>query len=153
MSQEIHFNRSFKKFLFYLLLSAILGISGRYFVHNLIQQAWEPVRLEMEKKGVIASEPRLVLSRYGFPVLGGTIDDAPGEAFDKTARLLGLPLAALGLRAWTLERQDASHRADARAKQALDAGADYIHFDVMDHHFVPNFTGTQGQPACAFAIR
>ena len=26
-----------------------------------------------------------------FERLGGTIDDAPGEAFDKTARLLGLP--------------------------------------------------------------
>ena len=26
-----------------------------------------------------------------FVRLGGTIDDAPGEAFDKTARLLGLP--------------------------------------------------------------
>ncbi|WP_375258257.1 tRNA (adenosine(37)-N6)-threonylcarbamoyltransferase complex transferase subunit TsaD, partial [Citreimonas sp.] len=26
-----------------------------------------------------------------FTRLGGTIDDAPGEAFDKTARLLGLP--------------------------------------------------------------
>ncbi|MCW8841909.1 MAG: tRNA (adenosine(37)-N6)-threonylcarbamoyltransferase complex transferase subunit TsaD, partial [Rhodobacteraceae bacterium] len=26
-----------------------------------------------------------------FSRLGGTIDDAPGEAFDKTARLLGLP--------------------------------------------------------------
>ena len=25
-----------------------------------------------------------------FSRLGGTIDDAPGEAFDKTARLLGL---------------------------------------------------------------
>lgn len=28
-----------------------------------------------------------------FTRLGGTIDDAPGEAFDKTARLLGLPQA------------------------------------------------------------
>lgn len=27
----------------------------------------------------------------GFRRLGGTIDDAPGEAFDKTAKLLGLP--------------------------------------------------------------
>ena len=26
-----------------------------------------------------------------FQRLGGTIDDAPGEAFDKTAKLLGLP--------------------------------------------------------------
>jgi N6-L-threonylcarbamoyladenine synthase len=26
-----------------------------------------------------------------FRRLGGTIDDAPGEAFDKTAKLLGLP--------------------------------------------------------------
>jgi N6-L-threonylcarbamoyladenine synthase len=26
-----------------------------------------------------------------FVRLGGTIDDAPGEAFDKVARLLGLP--------------------------------------------------------------
>jgi N6-L-threonylcarbamoyladenine synthase len=26
-----------------------------------------------------------------FTRLGGTIDDAPGEAFDKVARLLGLP--------------------------------------------------------------
>ena len=28
-----------------------------------------------------------------FTRLGGTIDDAPGEAFDKTAKLLGLPQA------------------------------------------------------------
>ena len=25
-------------------------------------------------------------------------------------------------------------------KQAIDAGMDYIHFDVMDHHFVPNLS-------------
>ena len=33
----------------------------------------------------------LVKSPDSFHRLGGTIDDAPGEAFDKTARLLGLP--------------------------------------------------------------
>ncbi|MQY41822.1 tRNA (adenosine(37)-N6)-threonylcarbamoyltransferase complex transferase subunit TsaD [Epibacterium sp. SM1969] len=33
----------------------------------------------------------LVRSPDDFTRLGGTIDDAPGEAFDKTARLLGLP--------------------------------------------------------------
>ena len=33
----------------------------------------------------------IVKSESDFVRLGGTIDDAPGEAFDKTARLLGLP--------------------------------------------------------------
>ncbi|MCL4165522.1 UNVERIFIED_CONTAM: hypothetical protein GTU68_005582, partial [Idotea baltica] len=33
----------------------------------------------------------LVRAQDHFTRLGGTIDDAPGEAFDKTARLLGLP--------------------------------------------------------------
>lgn len=33
----------------------------------------------------------IVKSVEEFQRLGGTIDDAPGEAFDKTARLLGLP--------------------------------------------------------------
>lgn len=33
----------------------------------------------------------LVEAAERFTRLGGTIDDAPGEAFDKTARLLGLP--------------------------------------------------------------
>ena len=33
----------------------------------------------------------VVLSPNAFNRLGGTIDDAPGEAFDKVARLLGLP--------------------------------------------------------------
>lgn len=33
----------------------------------------------------------LVESEEDFTRLGGTIDDAPGEAFDKTAKLLGLP--------------------------------------------------------------
>ncbi len=33
----------------------------------------------------------IVRSATDFTRLGGTIDDAPGEAFDKTARLLGLP--------------------------------------------------------------
>ncbi|MEC3861583.1 tRNA (adenosine(37)-N6)-threonylcarbamoyltransferase complex transferase subunit TsaD [Mesobacterium sp. TK19101] len=33
----------------------------------------------------------LVRGPQAFERLGGTIDDAPGEAFDKTARLLGLP--------------------------------------------------------------
>jgi N6-L-threonylcarbamoyladenine synthase len=33
----------------------------------------------------------LVQGTDSFTRLGGTIDDAPGEAFDKTARLLGLP--------------------------------------------------------------
>ena len=33
----------------------------------------------------------IVRSESDFSRLGGTIDDAPGEAFDKTARLLGLP--------------------------------------------------------------
>ncbi|MDU8927926.1 tRNA (adenosine(37)-N6)-threonylcarbamoyltransferase complex transferase subunit TsaD [Alisedimentitalea sp. MJ-SS2] len=33
----------------------------------------------------------LVRGPQDFSRLGGTIDDAPGEAFDKTARLLGLP--------------------------------------------------------------
>ncbi|MCR8724507.1 tRNA (adenosine(37)-N6)-threonylcarbamoyltransferase complex transferase subunit TsaD [Frigidibacter sp. ROC022] len=33
----------------------------------------------------------LVRGPDGFERLGGTIDDAPGEAFDKVARLLGLP--------------------------------------------------------------
>jgi N6-L-threonylcarbamoyladenine synthase len=33
----------------------------------------------------------IVRSGDDFTRLGGTIDDAPGEAFDKTARLLGLP--------------------------------------------------------------
>ncbi len=33
----------------------------------------------------------LVQSHQDFTRLGGTIDDAPGEAFDKAARLMGLP--------------------------------------------------------------
>ncbi|MFN3991837.1 MAG: tRNA (adenosine(37)-N6)-threonylcarbamoyltransferase complex transferase subunit TsaD [Tabrizicola flagellatus] len=33
----------------------------------------------------------LVMGADSFRRLGGTIDDAPGEAFDKTAKLLGLP--------------------------------------------------------------
>lgn len=33
----------------------------------------------------------IVRSHQSFERLGGTIDDAPGEAFDKTAKLLGLP--------------------------------------------------------------
>jgi N6-L-threonylcarbamoyladenine synthase len=33
----------------------------------------------------------LVESHDSYTRLGGTIDDAPGEAFDKTARILGLP--------------------------------------------------------------
>ncbi|MDE4175745.1 tRNA (adenosine(37)-N6)-threonylcarbamoyltransferase complex transferase subunit TsaD [Phaeobacter sp. PT47_59] len=33
----------------------------------------------------------IVRGHEDFTRLGGTIDDAPGEAFDKTARLLGLP--------------------------------------------------------------
>ncbi|WP_208349988.1 tRNA (adenosine(37)-N6)-threonylcarbamoyltransferase complex transferase subunit TsaD [Pseudaestuariivita rosea] len=33
----------------------------------------------------------IVRSATDYTRLGGTIDDAPGEAFDKTARLLGLP--------------------------------------------------------------
>ncbi len=33
----------------------------------------------------------IVRGQDDFSRLGGTIDDAPGEAFDKTARLLGLP--------------------------------------------------------------
>src|SRR5690606_33532507 len=33
----------------------------------------------------------LVRGADSFTRLGGTIDDAPGEAFDKTAKLLGLP--------------------------------------------------------------
>lgn len=33
----------------------------------------------------------LVQSQDNYIRLGGTIDDAPGEAFDKTARILGLP--------------------------------------------------------------
>ncbi|NSX55078.1 tRNA (adenosine(37)-N6)-threonylcarbamoyltransferase complex transferase subunit TsaD [Parasulfitobacter algicola] len=33
----------------------------------------------------------IVRGALDFTRLGGTIDDAPGEAFDKTARLLGLP--------------------------------------------------------------
>jgi len=33
----------------------------------------------------------IVLAHDDFERLGGTIDDAPGEAFDKTAKLLGLP--------------------------------------------------------------
>jgi N6-L-threonylcarbamoyladenine synthase len=33
----------------------------------------------------------IVKSHDRFQRIGGTIDDAPGEAFDKTARLLGLP--------------------------------------------------------------
>lgn len=34
---------------------------------------------------------------------------------------------------------DFAHLGD-EAKDALDAGVDYIHFDVMDHHFVPNLS-------------
>ena len=33
----------------------------------------------------------IVRGARDFSRLGGTIDDAPGEAFDKVARLLGLP--------------------------------------------------------------
>ncbi|QTS84215.1 ribulose-phosphate 3-epimerase [Coxiella endosymbiont of Amblyomma nuttalli] len=31
-------------------------------------------------------------------------------------------------------------RLGEEAKQIIDAGVDYIHFDVMDHHFVPNLS-------------
>ena len=36
----------------------------------------------------------LAASPYNLKVIGETIDDAAGEAFDKTAKLLGLPIPA-----------------------------------------------------------
>jgi N6-L-threonylcarbamoyladenine synthase len=73
-----------------LPLAAVDHLQGHVAANFLAPEPFEPPFLCL-----VASGGHTFLARVedhsGFAVLGGTLDDAAGEAFDKGARLLGLP--------------------------------------------------------------
>ena len=92
-----------------LLTGTVVGLrctvpdsEGRYWVFFLLAVVMFPTRVH--ERYIVMCMPFVALLVSGghcqfllvegeedFTRLGGTIDDAPGEAFDKTAKLLGLP--------------------------------------------------------------
>lgn len=72
-----------------LPLVGVNHLAGHALTPRLTDQATYPYLMLLVSGG--HCQFLIVSGSDDFARLGGTIDDAPGEAFDKTARLLGLP--------------------------------------------------------------
>lgn len=75
MDNEVQFDKSFKKFLVYLFLSAFIGLFGRFSIQSYLNKVWEPLQEQAEKEGVVVGQPKLQLARYGLPVFGATLEE------------------------------------------------------------------------------
>jgi N6-L-threonylcarbamoyladenine synthase len=64
-------------------------IAGHIYANNLV----EPMRFPLISLVVSGGHTEIVLMKddYNFEKIGGTLDDAVGEAYDKVARVMGLP--------------------------------------------------------------
>lgn len=70
-------------------LVPIHHIAGHIYANNLV----EPLKFPLMALVVSGGHTELILMKdhYQFEKIGGTLDDAVGEAYDKVARVLGLP--------------------------------------------------------------
>lgn len=73
MQQHVNLSRGFRRFLFYLLVSAALGLFVRSTAQKWLLEYWVELLPEAQKHGIAASVPELTLSRSGFPVVGAQI--------------------------------------------------------------------------------
>ena len=76
-------------FLYHKPLIPVHHIAGHIYANNLVQ----PMQFPLIALIVSGGHTELVYMKedYSFDKIGGTLDDAVGEAYDKVARILGIP--------------------------------------------------------------
>ncbi|MGB4984787.1 MAG: tRNA (adenosine(37)-N6)-threonylcarbamoyltransferase complex transferase subunit TsaD [Erysipelotrichaceae bacterium] len=88
----LHIGNQAAKTLAFLYQKPLIGIhhiTGHIYANNFVTDIEYPLLALVVSGG--HSELVYIESEYNFKVIGETMDDAIGEAYDKVARLLGLP--------------------------------------------------------------
>lgn len=75
MKQNVDMSRGFRRFLFYLLISAAFGLFAKSTIQKVLLQYWSELLPEAQKYGFTVSVPELMLSRSGLPVVGAQINE------------------------------------------------------------------------------
>jgi hypothetical protein len=98
MPNNVEVSKAFKRFLILLLISIAAGKLFRAAVQDVLDNRWSYFSRSLKEKGIYASSPQIVFSRFGVPTVGAVIESLTYETQVKcfeykiSAEQLFLPL-------------------------------------------------------------